>query len=80
MRGVYRLIAPPERLVFTFAWDDDNGAPGHETLVTLTLAARGDETALTFRQATFPSASERASHEVGWSECLERLSAYVLSV
>src|SRR5215207_6544179 len=38
MRGVYREVVPPERLVMRFAWEDENGEPGHETLVTVSFA------------------------------------------
>src|SRR5438105_5799491 len=37
-RGTYREIVPPTRLVFTYAWEDADGNPGHETLVTVTFA------------------------------------------
>src|SRR3712207_2230102 len=37
MQGVYREITEPERLVFTFAWEDENNQPKHETLVTVTF-------------------------------------------
>src|SRR5712691_4337552 len=33
--GVYREVVEPERLVFTFAWDQEGGRRGHETLVTI---------------------------------------------
>jgi uncharacterized protein YndB with AHSA1/START domain len=36
MQGVYRDVIEPERLVFTFAWEDENSQPKHETLVTVT--------------------------------------------
>src|SRR5216683_738616 len=39
--GVNREIVVPERLVFTFAWDGENGRPGPETLVTITFAESG---------------------------------------
>ena len=35
--GVHREIVEPERLVFTSYWEDANGQPGHETLITLTF-------------------------------------------
>ena len=41
--GVYREISEPERLVFTFAWEQ-GGSPGHgpETIVTVTFAERAE--------------------------------------
>ena len=41
-QGVYREVVEPERVVFTFSWEDADGKPGHQTLVTVTFAERGD--------------------------------------
>jgi uncharacterized protein YndB with AHSA1/START domain len=77
VRGVYREIIPPERLVFTWAWLDESGSPGHETLVTVTFEEEGARTRLTLHQAIFESVTARDSHHHGWSESLERLAAHV---
>jgi uncharacterized protein YndB with AHSA1/START domain len=74
MRGVYREIVPPERLVFTHAWLDDRGAPGPETLVTVTLAERSGRTEMTFHQGIFESVASRDGHEHGWRSCFELLA------
>ncbi len=52
--GVFREIVEPERLVYTFAWEDENGRPGHETQVVLAFAERDGGTEMTFRQGVFP--------------------------
>jgi uncharacterized protein YndB with AHSA1/START domain len=70
--GVYREIDEPERLVFTFAWDDSD-----ETLVTVTFQDHGGQTKLTFRQTPFDTVDSRDSHREGWGECLDRLEAYL---
>lgn len=77
IRGVYRQIEPPVRLVMTWAWEDENGEPGHETLLTLTFEEAHGGTVLTLHQALFESAAQRDSHRGGWSESLERLAALV---
>jgi uncharacterized protein YndB with AHSA1/START domain len=77
MSGFFHRIVPGERLVFTFAWDDEPGQPANETLVTVAFAPRGKGTRLTFRQLPFASAEQRDSHASGWGECLDRLVAYV---
>lgn len=77
MQGVYRQIVEPERLVFTFAWEDEDAQPKHQTLVTVTLADQGGKTLLTFHQAAFESVESRDSHRSGWSECFDRLEAYL---
>jgi uncharacterized protein YndB with AHSA1/START domain len=77
LRGVYREIVEPERLVFTFAWEDEEGRLGHETLVTVTFADHGGRTKLILHQAVFESVTARDSHREGWTETLERLAAYL---
>lgn len=77
-RGRYHALTPPERLVFSFAWEgQEDGEPGHETLVEIDLEEVEDKTRMVFRQAVFTSTEARDSHEGGWSESFERLSAYV---
>lgn len=75
--GVYREIIPPERLVFTHAWDDKNGKPGHETVVTVTLVERNGKTEMTFKQGIFDSVESRDGHKGGWTECFDRLEALI---
>ena len=76
-RGVYREIIEPERIVFTYAWEDAEGRPGHETLVTVTFAEQGTKTKLTLRQAMFETVTARDSHREGWTSCLQRFAEYL---
>ncbi|HVC60902.1 MAG TPA: SRPBCC domain-containing protein [Acetobacteraceae bacterium] len=78
-RGVYREIAEPERLVFSYAWEDANGNLGHEMRVTVTFEARGQQTLLTLHQTGFEAIPERDSHQQGWTSCLERFTEYILT-
>jgi uncharacterized protein YndB with AHSA1/START domain len=71
--GVYREIAPPERLVFTFAWEEE-GERGLETLVTVTFVEERGKTRMTFRQVPFQSDGERDGHQWGWSSSFDRLA------
>lgn len=73
--GVYREIAPPERLVFTHAWEEEHG-PGDETIVTITLFDEGGKTRMVFEQAPFRSADVRDSHRDGWNEAFDHLQSY----
>jgi uncharacterized protein YndB with AHSA1/START domain len=70
--GVFREIAPPERLVFTFAWEEE-GERGLETLVTVTFAEQRGKTTMTFRQTPFQSDAERDGHGYGWNSTFDRL-------
>src|SRR5215831_372530 len=73
-RGVCREVVEPERLVFTFAWEDKEGRPGHETVVTVSFAEYGTKTRLTSHQAVFETVTARDLHKGGWSSALECLA------
>jgi uncharacterized protein YndB with AHSA1/START domain len=73
--GVFRDVAPPDRLEFSFAWDEDER--GLETLVTVTFAEQDGKTLMT---AMLPSSRSRnamgireagRAHSTGWSTTLE---------
>ena len=75
--GVYREIASPSRLVFTWKWEgEEMGAMG-ETLVTVTLDERrgehGVETEVRLQHSGFPAPEARAAHNDGWGSTLNRL-------
>ncbi len=72
--GVYREIVEPERIVFTFRWEEE-GERGRETLVTVTFTDHNGKTKLHVHQAFFETVELRDSHHGGWSECLDRLVA-----
>ena len=78
LQGVYREIVEPERLVLTWAWEDAEGKPGHETLVTVSFAEHGAKTKLTLHQAVFESITARDSHQGGWTSSLDRLVEYAV--
>lgn len=76
-QGVFREIVEPERLVFTHAWEDAQGKPGLETLVTVTFAEHDGKTELSFRQAIFDSVESRDGHAEGWSSAFDLLDEYL---
>lgn len=76
-RGVYREITAPERIVFTFAWENANGEAGHETVVTVTLEDLGAATRLTLSQATFETVEWCDDHRRGWTSCLQRFASWL---
>lgn len=77
--GVFREVAPPTRLVFTFAWDEA-GERGLETLATVAFAEQDGKTHMTFRHAPFQSAAERDGHRGGWTSTFDRLADYIRSL
>ena len=72
LSGEFREVEPPARLAYTFRWDPP--APDdRETVVTLSLEDRGEETEVLLTQGRFATEERRALHEGGWTEGLGRL-------
>lgn len=76
-RGVCREVVERERLVFTFAWEDKEGRPGLETVVTVDFVEYGTKTKLTLHQAVFETVTARDLHQGGWASALECLAEYL---
>jgi uncharacterized protein YndB with AHSA1/START domain len=73
--GVYREIAEPARLVFTWRWADEQWQPiSPETIVTVTFEDVGGKTRLTLRHGQFESASACDLHRAGWTDSFERIA------
>jgi uncharacterized protein YndB with AHSA1/START domain len=81
--GTYRTVKPPERLVFTWAFEKDGSGEESgevepcEMLVTLEFRARGKQTELILTQENFASVESRDRHEQGWNRCLNELGKVV---
>lgn len=78
--GVYREIVPPERLVYTFAWEGPDGRLRHETVVTITFVEQNGKTRMDFHQARFETVESRNGHGQGWASALDRLQEFVDTV
>ena len=78
LRGEFREVAPPNRLVYTFVWEDPT-PDDQETVVTLSFGDLGRDTALVLDQGPFATEARRALHEAGWTDSLERLEASLSS-
>lgn len=71
--GVYRLIEPNRKLVFTWAW---RSTPERESLVTIDCRPDGDGTILTLTHEQFLDAAARDDHAKGWTELLDIFERY----
>jgi uncharacterized protein YndB with AHSA1/START domain len=77
LSGVYRIVEPPTRLAFSWAWEDASAVRGHETDVMVTFEAVPGGTRLVLLQARFESLQARDGHDNGWSGCFDRLTMIV---
>ena len=75
--GTFLEIDPPRHVSYTFAWEDENGKPGNETIVSIDLEEVNGWTKLTFTQSGFPSDGERDGHMEGWGEAYDKFAEYV---
>jgi len=77
--GVYRVVEPPRRLVFTWAWEDAAGQRGHETEVVVSFEKIPGGTKLVLVQREFESEAARDNHHSGWSAAIDRLAKQAAS-
>jgi uncharacterized protein YndB with AHSA1/START domain len=74
--GHYQEIEPPERLAFSWQWEQEDGSLGHEMLIEIDFVEREAGTEMQFRQTKFPDDDSRNQHQGGWEgsmECLAKL-------
>jgi uncharacterized protein YndB with AHSA1/START domain len=78
--GLIREIDRPSRLTLTHAWEDADGKPGTETIVTITFADVQGKTRMTFHQVGFDSVAASEGHEIGWTESFDMMTEYLARV
>jgi len=75
--GIYREVQPPERLVFTWSWEEspDFG----ETLVRVEFRRLGQSmfTEVVLTHELFPNQKARDDHNQGWNGCLDTLAEFL---
>ena len=72
LRGRFREVDPPRRLVYTFEWEEPD-PDDQETVVALSFLDEGKGTRLVLDQGPFATEARHALHLTGWTETLERL-------
>ena len=71
--GSYREVRPPERLVYTWAWQGTR-MDGIETLVTVDFREAGQDTEVLLTHEGFDTQGDHTAHRDAWIGCLDRLS------
>lgn len=77
VEGTYREISEPERLVFTWSWDQEDGSRGHETLVTVEFEAKDGGTEMRLTHALFQDAEACRLHHEGWASSFVCLDTHI---
>ncbi|MGW4898111.1 SRPBCC family protein [Kitasatospora sp. NPDC004240] len=79
LAGEFLEVDPPERLSYTFRWEDPD-PEDRETVVTLSLGDAGAvSTWLVVTQGDFATERRRALHHEGWTQSLDKLEALLSS-
>ena len=68
--GTYRVVEPPDKLVYTWKWED---LESEETLVTVLFRDLGSSTEVELIHSQFTNDEEREKHNQGWVGCLLQL-------
>ena len=71
--GEYVEIVPPERVVFTWGWEGNDGVPPGSTRVEITLTDDGDGTVVHLLHTDLPTEEAAVQHGQGWDHFLTRL-------
>jgi len=80
MRGEFVEIVPPERLVFTWGWEQFDGLPDGmrvepgASIVEVTFVPDGDETIVRIRHGGLPTEAALLFHSGGWNMTLDRIA------
>ena len=72
LAGEFREVTPPQRLTFTFAWEEPD-PDDVENLVALSFGNLGESTEVSLEQAPFRTEARRELHRDGWTDSLDKL-------
>lgn len=76
--GTYLEITPPEKLVYTFQWENRNvDHPDRENTVTITFRELEGKTVMDFKQGPFATAQDRDGHNAGWSSAFDKFAEFM---
>jgi len=71
--GQYLEVVEPERLVFTFRWENRSDIPTPETVITILFEEHEGKTTMHFHQSLLANAENRDGHSFGWNSSFDRL-------
>ena len=69
--GVYEEVSRPNRLVFSWRWE--NKPEDGTSRITVSFEPKGTGTRVSLVQEQLPTAAARDAHTQGWNGCLDKL-------
>jgi uncharacterized protein YndB with AHSA1/START domain len=73
VRGVFSEVRAPERLAFTFRWEEDDPTQERDTFITVELLDRERETEMIFTHEGFRDEASRDNHRGGWTMSFDNI-------
>jgi uncharacterized protein YndB with AHSA1/START domain len=75
VRGTITEFQAPERLAYTWRWEEDDPQTEFDTFVSIDFVDLGAQTEIVFTHTGLASLESRARHEHGWTGILDKLPA-----
>jgi uncharacterized protein YndB with AHSA1/START domain len=79
VRGEYSEVRRPERLVYSWCWEEDGGRTGHVSTVTVEFVQDGERTTVVLEHSDLETPASRDRHGDGWAACLEMLETRIFA-
>jgi uncharacterized protein YndB with AHSA1/START domain len=73
-RGTITEFRKPERLAYTFRWEEDDPQTERDTFISIDFIARGNQTEMIFTHENLASETSRDNHAKGWNSSFEQLA------
>lgn len=73
LRGEFREVTPPGKLVYTWEWENDSDYLDRETVVSVEFIDLAGSTEVRLAHENLPSEQSAENHEHGWSGSLDKL-------
>jgi uncharacterized protein YndB with AHSA1/START domain len=80
VKGEYREVRRPERLVYSWCWELDAGGTGPVSTVTVEFRDEGGRTTVLLRHEDLEDEGSRERHGQGWTACLNSLERELGSI
>lgn len=75
--GQYREVRRPERLVYSWQWEQEDGTRGHASVVSVAFQAEGERTKVVLVHSDLESAASSERHTYGWNGVLDQLQGHL---
>jgi uncharacterized protein YndB with AHSA1/START domain/predicted enzyme related to lactoylglutathione lyase len=79
VRGVVSEYRKPERLAFSFRWEEDDPALERDTFVSIDFIDHGARTEMLFTHEGFADDASRGRHQGGWTQFFDQLATAVIA-